>query len=59
MTIKRTGDEHTSRVGFFVGPVVDKVNMGWYEKIIKQLGKIADEDIELKKQAVYEGSENE
>lgn len=56
---KRTGDEHTSRLGFIIGPVIDKVNIGWYKKMIKQLGKIADEDIELKKQIVYEGSKNE
>ena len=56
---KRTGDEYTSRLGYFVGPVVDKANMGWYEKICKQIGRVKDEEIELKKQVVYEGKENE
>jgi len=29
--------------------VVDKANMRWYEKICKQIGRVKDEEIELKK----------
>ena len=27
--IKRSTEEHTTRLGHIVGPVVDRINMGW------------------------------
>ena len=33
--VKRTADEHTTRIGCIVGPIVNRVNMGWYEETIK------------------------
>ena len=57
--IKRTDDEHTNRVGFFIGPIVDRANMGWYEKAIQCYSAAAKGTVELKKDVVYEGKENE
>ena len=37
---KRTIGEHTTKVGYIVGPVVDRVNMGWYEEALKRAGRI-------------------
>ena len=59
VTVKRTGNEHTSRLGFLVGPIVDRVNMKWYEKICQQVRRINNGELELKKEVVYEGNKNE
>jgi len=57
LTVKRTGEEHTSRVGYLIGPVVDWANMKWYEEQCKKVGKLLEGEFELKKDTVYEGAE--
>ena len=59
ITEKRTGNEHTSRVGYLVGPIVDRANMKWYEQTCKNIGKVNGDEIELKKELVYKGNERE
>ena len=46
---KRTEDEHTNKVGYITGPVVDKANMSHYDTMIKYFGQIEDGKVELKK----------
>ena len=37
---KRTIGEYTTKVGYIVGLVVDRVNMGWYEEALKRAGRM-------------------
>ena len=57
--IKQTKDEHTNCIRFLVGPVVDRANIGWYEKVIQRCSKDVKGKVELKKDVVYEGKEND
>jgi len=59
MEVKRTGDEHTNRIGFITGPVVERANMGWYEAMMKHRGNIQEGEVEIKRNMVYEGKEKE
>ena len=59
MEVKRTGDKHTNRIGFVTRPVIDRVNMDWYEAIIKYLSGINEGEVEIKRNIVYEGVERE
>lgn len=56
---KRTEEDHASRVGYLAGPAVDHVNMGWCGRCCQRLGKINREEMELKKERVHEGKENQ
>ena len=57
--IKRTEDKHTNRIGFLVGPVVDRASMGQYKKAIQRYSKDVKRKVELKKDVVYKGKEND
>ena len=57
--VKRTGDEHTNRIGFVTRPVIDRANIVWYEAIIKYLSEINEGEVEIKRNTVYEGVERE
>lgn len=57
--IKRTNEEHTTRIGYLVGPVVDWANMNWYERTCIEKARVEKGNMELKKEPVYEGAENE
>ena len=59
MEVKRTGDKHTNRIGFVTRPVVDRVNIDWYEAMIKYLSGINEGGVEIKRNIVYEGVERE
>jgi len=56
---KRTGYEHTNKVGFLTGPIVKRANMNYYENLIKYLGKLNEGEVEIKKKMVYKGQEEE
>jgi len=56
---KRTGLEHTNKVGFLTGPIVDRVSMEYYDKMLKDLRGVEEGALEIKKKSVYEGSEEE
>lgn len=58
-TTKRNEEDHASRVGYLVGPAVDRVNMGWHGRCCQGLGKINGEEMELKKERVHEGEETQ
>ena len=53
MDNKRTAEEHATRLGRIVGPIVDRTNMGWHEEMIKKLGKMDTRKVELKKDVVW------
>ena len=57
--IKRTVAEHTNWLGIIVRPVVDRANLGQYEKAIILLAKFDIGDVEFKKDYVYEGGEQQ
>ena len=52
-------DKHTNRLGYIVGPILDRVNMEWYERTFKRLEKLNNGELELKKDIVYKGGENQ
>ena len=56
---KRTSNEHTNKVGYLTGPIVDRVNMHYYDTLVKHLGDIDEGDVEIKKNRVYDGPEDE
>ena len=56
---KRTRNEHTNKVGFLTGPIVEKANMESYDKIVKYFGELEEGEVELKKKMVYDGPEEE
>ena len=47
--MKRTVDEHTTKVGFIVGPLVDRANMEWYQETLVAAGHLEQGHMELKK----------
>ena len=55
--IKRTRDEHTNRIGFLTGPIIDEVNMPWHDKMLKLEGKLDEGTLEVRKKYVHEGRE--
>ena len=56
---KRTGLEHTNKVGFLIDPIVDRASIEYYNKMIKHLGELEEGEVEIKKNTVYEGPEQE
>jgi hypothetical protein len=54
---KRTENEHTNKVGFLSGPIVEKANMKWYDGMMKLKAEIGEGLVEIKKGPVYEGRE--
>jgi len=56
---KQTLDEHTSRVGYLTGPIVENANLNEYEKMMIKLGEGEKGEIEVKRNMVYEGDEKE
>jgi len=57
--IKQTAKEHTQKLGILVGPIVDRANLGWYEKAIVNMTEICEGEVELKKDIVYEGDKRQ
>ena len=45
--IKRTTDEHANKVGFLTGPIIDEVNMPWYDRMLKFQGKLEEGTMEV------------
>ena len=39
---KRTDDNYTNQVGFLTGPIIDRANLNYYDKMSKELGRIKD-----------------
>ena len=56
--MKRTVNEHTTKVGFIVGPLVDRANVEWCQETLVAAGHLEQGHMELKKEVVYEGEEN-
>ena len=56
---KRTGNEHTNKVGFLTGPIVENANLNYYDMMMKYLGKVENREVEVKRNMVYEGKEKE
>jgi len=57
--VKRTKEKHTNRIGFLTGTIADKINIDWYIQWFQQFGKIGFDEMELKRQVVHKGLENE
>ena len=57
--MKWTVDEHATKVGFIVGPLVDRANMEWYQETLIAAGYLEQDHMELKKEVVCEGEENQ
>ena len=49
VNIKGIAEEHATRLGHIVGPIVARLNMGWHEETIQKLGKMDVGDVELKR----------
>ena len=49
MKVKRTNNEHIKKIGFLTGPIIDHVNMIWYEKTLIDLSNLEQGDFELRK----------
>ena len=56
---KRTRLEYTNKVGFLTGSIVDRVSMEYYDKMIKHLEELEEREVEVKKNTVYKGPEQE
>ena len=56
---KCTRQEHTNRVGFLTGPIIDNANLMCYDILAKHFGKIEDSEVEIKKNIVFKEKERE
>ena len=54
---KHTKHEHTNRVGFLIGLIVENANLMSYDTLVKYFRQIKDRDVEIKKNTVFEGNE--
>ena len=57
--VKRTRDEHTKKVGFLSGTIIQMVNMEWYERTLLALAGIEKEAAEFRKEVIFEGEEKQ
>ena len=57
--VKRTVEEHTASLGCIVRYIVGRANMGWCEEAMKKLRTMKMGEVELKKDAVWEGDGNQ
>jgi len=54
--MKRTRDEHTKRIGFFVGTIINNASLEWYEKILLPMAGVEEGVAETRVEMVYEGN---
>ena len=54
---KRIRYEHANKVGFLTGPIIDRANMEYYDKLTKYLGELKEGEVEVKKSMVCKGPE--
>ena len=45
--VKRIAEEHTNKLGYLTGPIVDHMNMQWYDKILKYLANLDQGTLEV------------
>ena len=55
--VKRTDNQHTTRLGYLTGPILDRVNLTWYDRMLKYVGKLNEGSLEVRKDFVYEGQD--
>jgi len=55
--VKRIVEEYTNKLGYLTGPIVDHVNMQWYDKMLKYSTNLDQGTLEVRKDIVYEGDD--
>ena len=54
LKVKRTSDEHTWRIEFLTGSMINQASMDWYKKEFTRYRNIKDGDAELRNELVFE-----